>query len=108
MEKIYVGHVSYQGLISTPYKKLLQTNNEKRNNSIKCQKLKYYLTNEDIKLINKHTNSFSTLLVSRKKIKILMSYYYTAIRTAKISKTDNTKSLQSDTVHTENHPGNFL
>ena len=79
------------------HKELLNLNKKKINSPIKkwAKDFSRHLTKENIQMESKHMKRCSTSHVIRElKIFLIMKYYYTHIRMAKIENTDNTRCWQ--------------
>lgn len=84
-EKLFANHIAGKGLISNIYKELSKLNSKNINNTVRksTKDKKKHFMEKDIQMANKHMKSYSTPLTIRElKIKTMMTYHYTLIRTA--------------------------
>ena len=77
-------YITDKGLVSRIYKKLLQLNNKKRNDSIKNeQRTQTYISPIYIQMVNKHMKRYSRPLVIREiQTKTTMRYHFIPTRMA--------------------------
>lgn len=94
-EKIFAKDVSEKGLVSTIHKEKLNFNSKETNNLIKkwSKDLNRQLTQEELKISNKHMKRCSILyIIQKQKIETTMKYHgHICIGITKIQNTDNAK-----------------
>lgn len=112
-EKIFVDHISDKGPESRIYEELskLSSKKQKQSNLKMCKRHKQAFAEEDIQVVNKHTERCSASLAIRKvQIKPTVRHYHTATRISK-GKNDDNPNFDKDMekmVHLPIADGNII